>query len=163
MVVDWELAKLLWPIVSGAITGTIPLAVSSFLLGLVIALVVSALMRLSKTKIVAALGRFYVSVIRSTAVVQLFVIFYGLPSVGVTIEPWPGAVIAFSMNVGGYLAGGDRAAIPVGPQGAVGGRAHHRHVPSAALRRIITSVLAVSVPPLSNTFISWSRTRRWRH
>jgi cystine transport system permease protein len=156
MVVDWDLARSsLWPIVSGAITGTIPLAVSSFLLGLVIALVV-ALMRLSKTRIVAALGRFYVSVIRGTPLlVQLFVIFYGLPSVGVTIEPWPSAVIAFSMNVGGYAAEVIRAAILSVPKGQW--EAGHTIGMSRrlTLRRIILPQAArVSVPPLSNTFIS---------
>lgn len=156
MIVDWELARSsLWPIVSGAITGTIPLAVSSFLLGLVIALVV-ALMRLSKTRIVAALGRFYVSVIRGTPLlVQLFVIFYGLPSVGVTIEPWPSAVIAFSMNVGGYAAEVIRAAILSVPKGQW--EAGHTIGMSRrlTLRRIILPQAArVSVPPLSNTFIS---------
>lgn len=156
MVVDWELARSsLWPIVSGAITGTIPLAVSSFLLGLVIALVV-ALMRLSKTRIVAALGRFYVSAIRGTPLlVQLFVIFYGLPSVGVTIEPWPSAVIAFSMNVGGYAAEVIRAAILSVPKGQW--EAGHTIGMSRrlTLRRIILPQAArVSVPPLSNTFIS---------
>ena len=156
MVVDWELARSsLWPIVSGAITGTIPLAVSSFLLGLVIALVV-ALMRLSKTRIVAALGRFYVSVIRGTPLlVQLFVIFYGLPSVGVTIEPWPSAVIAISMNVGGYAAEVIRAAILSVPKGQW--EAGHTIGMSRrlTLRRIILPQAArVSVPPLSNTFIS---------
>src|SRR5512145_2095236 len=156
MVVDWELARSsLWPIVSSAITGTIPLAVSSFLLGLVIALVV-ALMRLSKTRIVAALGRFYVSVIRGTPLlVQLFVIFYGLPSVGVTIEPWPSAVIAFSMNVGGYAAEVIRAAILSVPKGQW--EAGHTIGMSRrlTLRRIILPQDArVSVPPLSNTFIS---------
>lgn len=156
MVVDWELARSsLWPIVSGAITGTIPLAVSSFLLGLVIALVV-ALMRLSKTRIVAGLGRFYVSVIRGTPLlVQLFVIFYGLPSVGVTIEPWPSAVIAFSMNVGGYAAEVIRAAILSVPKGQW--EAGHTIGMSRrlTLRRIILPQAArVSVPPLSNTFIS---------
>lgn len=156
MVVDWELARSsLWPIVSGAITGTIPLAVSSFLLGLVIALFV-ALMRLSKNRIVAALGRFYVSVIRGTPLlVQLFVIFYGLPSVGVTIEPWPSAVIAFSMNVGGYAAEVIRAAILSVPKGQW--EAGHTIGMSRrlTLRRIILPQAArVSVPPLSNTFIS---------
>ena len=156
MVVDWELARSsLWPIVSGAITGTIPLAVTSFLLGLVIALAV-ALMRLSRTKIVAALGRLYVSVIRGTPLlVQLFVIFYGLPSAGVTIEPWPSAVIAFSLNVGGYAAEVIRAAILSVPKGQweaghTIGMSHR-----LTLRRIILPQAArVSVPPLSNTFIS---------
>ena len=71
-----------WPILSGGIVGTIPLALSSFVLGLALALAV-ALMRLSRVKVLAWIARAYISVIRGTPLlVQLFVIFYGLPSRG---------------------------------------------------------------------------------
>src|SRR3954453_13151825 len=102
---DWELVRSsLGTIVRGAVLGPIPVALASFAAGLVIALVV-ALMRLSRVKAVSAAGRAYVSVIRGTPLlVQLFVIFYGLPSLGVTISPWPSAIIAFSLIVGGYAA-----------------------------------------------------------
>src|SRR5688500_8801101 len=92
----WELLwSSLWPLVSGAIAGTIPLALISFALGLVLALLV-ALMRLSRNRIVSAIARGYISVIRGTPLlVQLFIIFYGLPSLGLTIDPWPSAIIAF--------------------------------------------------------------------
>jgi cystine transport system permease protein len=97
-----------------------------------------------------------VSAIRGTPLlVQLFVIFYGLPSIGVTIDPWPSAVIAFSLNVGGYAAEVIRAAIlsvPTGQweAGYMVGMSRGR-----TLRRIILPQAArVSVPPLSNTFIS---------
>ena len=85
-----------WPILSGGIVGTIPLALSSFVLGLALALAV-ALMRLSRVKVLAWIARAYISVIRGTPLlVQLFVIFYGLPSLGVKIDPWPSAIIAVS-------------------------------------------------------------------
>jgi cystine transport system permease protein len=153
---DWELVgDSLWPLVRGAITGTIPLALASFALGLVLALVV-ALMRLSRVKAVAGLGRAYVSVIRGTPLlVQLFVIFFGLGSIGLRIDPWPSAIIAFSMNVGGYAAEVIRAAILSVPKGQWEA-AHMIGMPrQLALRRIILPQAArVSVPPLSNTFIS---------
>jgi cystine transport system permease protein len=153
---DWELVRTsLWPIVEGGLTGTIPLTLASFVLGLVLALVV-ALMRLSKVWAVSFVARAYVSVIRGTPLlVQLFVIFYGLPSVGVTIDPWPSAIIAFSLNVGGYAAEIIRAAIQSVPKGQW--EAAHMIGMSnrLALRRIILPQAArVSVPPLSNTFIS---------
>ncbi|EYR63501.1 amino acid ABC transporter permease [Actinotalea ferrariae CF5-4] len=145
----------LWPLVRGAITGTIPLALVSFALGLVIALVI-ALMRLSRRRWLSAPARAYVSVVRGTPLlVQLFVIFFGLPSVGVVIDPWPSAVVAFSVNVGGYAAEVIRAAILSVPKGQweaahMVGMSH-----GVALRRIILPQAArVSVPPLSNTFIS---------
>lgn len=153
---DWELIRTsLWPLVRGALLGTIPLALVSFGLGLVLALMV-ALMRLSRLRLVSGIARAYVSVIRGTPLlVQLFVIFYGLPSVGVTISPWPSAIIAFTLNVGGYAAEVIRAAIQSVPKGQW--EAAHMIGMSRplALRRIVLPQAArVSVPPLSNTFIS---------
>ena len=75
-------------------------------------------MRISRNRVLSGIARFYISVIRGTPLlVQLFVIFYGLPSVGITINPWPSAIIAFSLNVGGYAAEVIRAAILSVPKG----------------------------------------------
>ena len=152
----WDLVlSSLGPITRGAITGTIPLALVSFALGLVLALLL-ALMRLSKRRWLAVPARIVISVVRGTPLlVQLFVIFYGLPSVGLLIDPWPSAVVAFSVNVGGYAAEVIRAAILSVPKGQweaayMIGMSHR-----LALRRVILPQAArVSVPPLSNTFIS---------
>ena len=152
----WSLFRSsLWPIVRGAITGTIPLALVSFAIGLALALVL-ALMRLSKRGWVSGIARAYISVVRGTPLlVQLFVIFYGLPSIGVLINPWPSAVVAFSLNVGGYAAEVIRAAIRSVPQGQweaayMIGMSH----PRTLTRIILPQAARVSVPPLSNTFIS---------
>ena len=156
MNINWELVwSSLGPLLTGAITGTIPLALASFGLGLLLALVV-ALMRLSRNRLVSAIARTYISVIRGTPLlVQLFVIFYGLPSIGITISPWPSAIIAFSLNVGGYAAEVIRAAILSVPKGqweaghTIGMSRHQTLV-----RIILPQAARVSVPPLSNTFIS---------
>ncbi|MCP2029976.1 cystine transport system permease protein [Okibacterium sp. HSC-33S16] len=144
-----------WPLLSGAITGTIPLALISFVIGLLIALVV-AIMRLSRNRFVSSIARIYISVIRGTPLlVQLFVIFYGLPSMGLTIDPWPSAIIAFSLNVGGYAAEVIRAAILSVHQGQWEAAYTIGMSRARALRRVILPQAArVSVPPLSNTFIS---------
>ncbi|MGW4928503.1 amino acid ABC transporter permease [Agromyces sp. NPDC004153] len=144
-----------WPIVWGGITGTIPLALISFAIGLVLALGV-ALMRLSRNRVVSGIARFYVSVIRGTPLlVQLFVIFYGLPAIGVVIDPWPSAIAAFSLNVGGYAAEVIRAAILSVPKGQWEAGYTIGMSNAKTLRRIILPQAArVSVPPLSNTFIS---------
>lgn len=145
----------LWPIVRGGLTGTIPLALSAFAIGLVLALVV-ALMRLSSNWLVSWIARAYISVIRGTPLlVQLFVIFYGLPSLGLLIDPWPSAVVAFSLNVGGYAAEVIRAAILSVPKGQweagyTIGMSHRQSL----IRLILPQAARVSVPPLSNTFIS---------
>lgn len=154
--VDWQLAlDSFGPLVLGAVRATVPLSLLSFALGMVIAVGV-ALMRLSRRRVVSGLGRAYVSVIRGTPLlVQLFVIFYGLPSLGWVINPWPSAVLAFSLNVGGYAAEVVRAAILSVPKGQWEAAFMIGMSRRLALRRIILPQAArVSVPPLSNTFIS---------
>jgi len=153
---NWDLAlSALGPILMGAIQGTIPLALVSFALGLVLALAL-ALMRLSRQRWLSGIARVFISIVRGTPLlVQLFVIFYGLPSLGLLIDPWPSAVIAFSINVGGYAAEVIRAAILSVPQGQweaawMVGMSRRR----ALTRIILPQAARVSVPPLSNTFIS---------
>ncbi|SIS13625.1 amino acid ABC transporter permease [Microbacterium sp. RURRCA19A] len=144
-----------WPMVLAGLRGTIPLSLASFAIGLVIALGM-ALLRLSRTAVLRGIARFYISVIRGTPLlVQLFVIFYGLPAVGVVIDPFPAAVIAFSLNVGGYAAEVIRAAILSVPRG----QWEAAHVVGLSRRKTLTRIILpqaarVSVPPLSNTFIS---------
>jgi cystine transport system permease protein len=144
-----------WPLLLAAITGTIPLALASFALGLVIAIGI-ALLRLSRNAFLSSIARFYVSVIRGTPLlVQLFVIFYGLPSLGILIDPWPAAIIAFSLNVGGYAAEIVRAAILSVPKGQweAGHTVGYSHTQTLT-RVVLPQAARVSVPPLSNTFIS---------
>ena len=153
---DWQLvADSFWPLLRGGLTGTIPLSLASFAIGLVLALVV-ALLRLSPNRMLARLGSAYESLIRGTPLlVQLFVIFYGMPSIGIVLDPWPSAIIAFSMNVGGYAAEVIRAAILSVPKGQWEAGWTVGMSPTRSLRRIILPQAArVSVPPLSNTFIS---------
>ncbi|MGM1018094.1 MAG: amino acid ABC transporter permease [Actinomycetota bacterium] len=152
----WELfLNSVGPIALGGLVGTIPLALSSFALGLVLALVV-ALMRISTKRVVSGIARVYISIIRGTPLlVQLFVIFYGMPSIGITIDPWPSAIVAFSLNVGGYAAEVIRAAILSVPKGQWEAAYTVGMGRTRTLARVILPQAArVSVPPLSNTFIS---------
>ena len=72
-------------ILINGLTVTLPLTIISFALALVIALI-TALVQTAKIPVLRQLARFYVWVIRGTPVlVQLFVVFYGLPSLGVLI------------------------------------------------------------------------------
>lgn len=156
MDLDFELlGRAFWPLVKGALLGTIPLSLISFALGLAIAIVI-ALMRISRHRWLAAPARVYVSIVRGTPLlVQLLVIFYGLPEVGVTLDPWPTAIIAFSVNVGGYAAEIVRAAILSVPRGQWEAAHMIGMDRTLTLRRIILPQAArVSVPPLSNSFIS---------
>jgi His/Glu/Gln/Arg/opine family amino acid ABC transporter permease subunit len=152
----WQLIlESLGPLAKAAIAKTIPLTVISFVIGLVIALAV-ALARLSSNVILTNVARFYISVIRGTPLlVQLFIVFYALPELGVKIDPFPAAIIAFSLNVGGYAAEIIRSAIQSIPKGQWEAAETIGLNYVGALRRIILpQATRVAVPPLSNTLIS---------
>lgn len=152
----WDLVvSSIGPLLSGAVRGTIPLSLLSFAFGLVLALLV-ALARLSSKRLVSGLARAYVSLVRGTPLlVQLFLIFYALPSVGVVIDPFPSAVVAFTLNVGGYAAETIRAAILSVPRGQWEAAATIGYDRTLTLQRVVLpQAVRVAVPPLSNTFIS---------
>ncbi len=152
----WDLVRqTAGPMALAALNRTIPLTAISFVVGLAIALVV-ALMRLSRVGVVSQLARFYVSVIRGTPLlVQLFLIFYGLPAVGLTFNPFTAAVIAFSLNVGGYAAEIIRAAILSVPRGQwEAAETIGMGYPTTLRRIVLPQAARTAVPPLSNTLIS---------
>ncbi|MEQ2527427.1 amino acid ABC transporter permease [Bacillaceae bacterium CLA-AA-H227] len=145
----------LLPMLEGAILYTIPLTLITFVLGLILA-VLTALARISKIKILQYIARIYISAIRGTPLlVQLFIIFYGLPTLGLTIDPFPSAVIGFSLNIGAYASEIIRAAILSIPKGQwEAGYSIGMSYTQAMRRIILPQASRVSVPPLSNTFIS---------
>ncbi|MEN2768809.1 amino acid ABC transporter permease [Ornithinibacillus xuwenensis] len=152
----WELfLNSLLPMLLGAIQYTIPLTIISFILGLIVALL-TAMMRISKSKLIRIPAVVYVSAIRGTPLlVQLFIIFFGLPSIGITIDPFPSAIIAFTLNVGAYASEIVRAAILSIAKGQWEAAYTIGMTKTLALRRIILpQATRVSIPPLSNSFIS---------
>lgn len=152
----WELVRdNAWPIAWKGISVTIPLAAISFSVGLVLALGV-ALARMSAAALPRALARAFISVIRGTPLlVQLYLIFYGLPQMGIELSPWPAAVIALSINVAGYAAEVIRAAVESIPKGQWEAAQTVGMNRRTALRRVILPQAArTAVPPLSNTLIS---------
>lgn len=133
---------------------TIPLTLISFACGLTIA-IVTAIARLSGVKILRLIFGAYVWIFRGTPLlVQLFIMFYGLPVVGVTLETWTAAVIAFSLNVGAYASESVRASILSVPRGQWEAAMSLGMTQAQILRRIIApQAVRISLPPLSNTFI----------
>ena len=90
---------------------TVPLTVLSFALGLIIALIV-ALIQYANIKILRQICRFYIWIIRGTPLlVQLYIVFFGLPSVGVVLEAFPAALIVLGFNEGAYMAETMRGAL----------------------------------------------------
>ena len=104
--------KILLP----GLTMTIPLTVISFSVAMVIATAV-ALIQFAHVKVLSQIARFYIWVVRGTPLlVQLFVVFYGLPDVGILLDPFPAAVLVFAVNEGAYCAETMRAALATEPE-----------------------------------------------
>ena len=144
-------APLLW----AALVFTVPLTLLSFTFGLTLGFVV-ALIRLFGPRPLVAIVRFYVWIIRGTPLlVQLFLIFYGLPSIGIVLDAFPAALIGFTLNVGAYTSEIVRAVIGSIPNGQWEASYSIGMTWQQALRRtILPQALRVAVPPLSNSFIS---------
>ncbi|ANU12173.1 amino acid ABC transporter permease [Planococcus antarcticus DSM 14505] len=143
------------PLIEATIQFTLPLSIISFIFGLILA-ILTALARISTVKTFQIIARIYVSIIRGTPLlVQLFILFYGLPTLGITIDPFPAAVIGFSLNVGAYASEVIRAAILSIPKGQWEAANTIGMSYTQSLRRVILPQASrVSLPPLSNTFIS---------
>lgn len=154
--VDLELVRSsLGPLLEGLVKGTLPLTAISFVLGLALALVL-ALMRLSGNRLLSGASRGYVSLVRGTPLLlQLFIVFYALPTLGLTIDPYPSAIIAFTLNVGGYASEAVRASILAVPRGQWEAAATVGMGRTTTLRRVVLPQASrIAVPPLSNTLIS---------
>lgn len=146
-----SLPSLLW----ACLVFTVPLTLLSFAFGLALGLV-AAITRLFAPWPLGALVRFYVWIIRGTPLlVQLFLIFYGLPSVGIVIDAFPAALIGFTLNIGAYTSEIVRAVLLAVPKGQWEASYSVGMTWLQSMRRIILPQASrIAVPPLSNTFIS---------
>ena len=98
--INGRLAEILidsfWEILIPGLTMTIPLTILAFSLAMVIA-VITAMVQFAEIKILRKVARFYIWVIRGPTLSAICV-FYGLPNIGILIEPFPAAVLVFSIN-----------------------------------------------------------------
>ena len=142
-------------ILINGLTVTLPLTIISFALALVIALI-TALVQTAKIPVLQQIARFYVWVIRGTPVlVQLFVVFYGLPSLGVLIDPFPAAVACFAINEGAYCAETIRAALESVPKGQMeAGQCVGMSYLQIIRRIILPQAVKNILPALGNEFVT---------
>ena len=144
-----------WKILLPGLKVTIPLTVIAFSLAMVIA-VIMALIQFADVKVLKHLARFYIWVIRGTPLlVQLFIVFYGLPKVGVVLAPFPSAVIVFSINEGAYGAEIIRAALESVPKGQMeAGYCVGMSYLQIIRRIILPQARRTEFPSLSNSLIA---------
>ena len=143
-----------WKILKPGLLMTIPLTLISFFFSLIIA-TVTALVQYRKIPVLQKVARFYIWVIRGTPLlVQLFVLFYGLPSLGILIDPFPAAVLVFSINEGAYSAETIRAAIESVPVGQLEAGECIGLTWLQSMRRIVLpQALRTAFPTLFNSLI----------
>lgn len=134
---------------------TIPLTLVSFALSLVIGLIL-ALIQVADIKVLKQIARLYIWIFRGTPlIVQLFIIFFGLPSVGIVLDAFPAAVLGFGMNLGAYNAEVFRSAIMAVPKGQTEAAYMIGLNYSQMLRRVVLpQSFPVAFPNLFNNLIS---------
>ena len=134
---------------------TIPLTVIAFSIAMVIA-VIAAMIQYARVPVLRQIMRFYVWVVRGTPLlVQLFVVFYGLPSLGIILDPFPAAVIVFSINEGAYCAETIRAALESVPKGQMeAGQCVGMSYLQIIRRIILPQALRTAFPTLASTLIA---------
>ena len=144
-------SKILIP----GLTATIPLAVISFVLALVIA-TATALVQYARVPVLRQLARVYVWIVRGTPLlVQLYVVFYGLPDFGIVLDPFPSAIIVFSLNTGAYAAETIRGALEGVPAGQLeAGYCVGLNYLQVMRRIVLPQALRTAFPALSNELIS---------
>lgn len=134
---------------------TIPLTILSFAVAFIIA-TITALVQYAEVPVLKQLSRFYIWIIRGTPLlVQLYVVFYGLPSIGIMIPAFPCAVAVFGFNEGAYMAESIRASLEAVPRGQIeAGYCVGMDYMQIIRRIVMPQALRTAFPSLSNSFIS---------
>lgn len=138
-----------------ALTGTIPLTVIAFALAMVIAIVV-ALVQFANVKVLKSFCRFYIWIFRGTPLlVQLYIVFFGLSKIGILLDPFPAAVIVFSLNEGAYCAETVRASLESVPAGQLeAGQCAGLSYLQTIFRIVLPQAMRTAFPSLFNSLIS---------
>ena len=134
---------------------TVPLTIISFILALLIAVTV-ALLQYAHVKVAQQICRFYIWIVRGTPLlVQLYIVFYGLPSVGIRLEAFPAAVLVFGFNEGAYMAETIRGTLEGVNKGQLeAGYCVGMSYANIMWHVVLPQALRTAFPALSNSVIS---------
>jgi len=151
---DWNIIVHYFPfLVSGALL-TLQISVLSLIFGLVFGLI-AALCKISANPLLRWPAAFYIWLIRSTPLlVQLFIIYFGFPQIGIDLGPFLSGVLGLALNVGAYNAETIRGGIVSVPKGQTEAARSLGMSAAQAMRRIILpQALRIIIPPLGNNFV----------
>ena len=142
-------------IMLASIKVTIPLTVLGFTFAMIIALVM-AMVQYAKIPILSQISRIYFWLFRGTPLlVQLFLAYFGLPKIGITLDAFPCAVLVFSLNEGAYCAETMRAALEAVPSGQVeAGYCSGLNYIQIMFHIVLPQAFRTAFPPLSNSVIA---------
>jgi polar amino acid transport system permease protein/polar amino acid transport system substrate-binding protein len=134
---------------------TVLLSVVSMALAVVLGLGI-AFTRLYGPSVLRSAATVYVEVYRGTPLlIQLFILYYGLPNVGVTLSPFAAAIIGLGMNYAAYEAEVYRAGLEAVPRGQTEAALSLGMPRPLALRRVIfPQAFRISLPAVTNDFIA---------
>ncbi|GAB6137529.1 amino acid ABC transporter permease [Halanaerobaculum tunisiense] len=134
---------------------TLQIALIAMGIGLVLGLV-TALLRLYNIPVLDKVSELYVFVIRGTPLlVQIYIVYFGLPRIGVEFNAFDSAYLALGVNVGAYLSEVFRGAIKSIDKGQLEAALSVGMTYWQAMRRIILPQAAVvALPTTGNTFIN---------
>ncbi|HEK3626664.1 amino acid ABC transporter permease [Pseudomonas aeruginosa] len=149
-----ELLGMAWPFLLQGAMYTVLFAAVSMVLGLILGFSV-AVVRVTKVPVVSQIAAVYVSAFRGTPLlVQIFVLYYGLPSVGIEFTPVTAGILALTLNVAAYLSESMRGAILGIDKGQWEAGLSVGLTWGQTLWNIITpQALRLAVPSLSNSLI----------
>jgi polar amino acid transport system permease protein len=118
--------------------------------------IVMALMKISKNRLLSAIASFYTWVLRGTPMmVQLYFLYFGLPSVGVNLKPLMAAGIGLSLNIGAYMAEIIRGGIQAVDKGQFeAAHALGMNFGQTMKRIIIPQTVRIIMPSVGNEFIT---------
>ena len=137
---------------------TIPLTVLSFFFGLLLAMIL-ALVQVADIRGLKQFARFYVWIFRGTPLMlQLFIIFFGLPSFGINFNGFTSAVVAFSLNLAAYNSEIIRSAIQAVPIGqSEAGYMIGLNYFQIMTRIVLPQAARVAFPPLFSSLIGLTK------
>lgn len=152
----WEILASSFPrLLSYGFRVTIPLAILSFAFAMTVAVAV-ALIQYANVKVLRHLCRFYIWIVRGTPLlVQLYIIFYGLPKLGLTLAAFPSAALCLGLNEGAYMAESVRGALEGVSKGQMeAGCCVGMSYLQIMWHIVLPQAFRVAFPSLSNSFIS---------
>lgn len=154
MLLDWEIIIHYFPFLLKGALLTLEISILSLILGLIFGLS-AALCKLGSNFFLRNLAAFYIWLIRSTPLlVQLFIIYFGLPQLGIDMGPFMSGVLGLGLNVGAYNAETIRGGIQSISKGQQEAARSLGMSSGLAMRRIILpQALRIIIPPLGNNFI----------